>query len=196
MFETVKEFEKQIASFFGAPYAVATDCCTHAIELSLRLDENQQVTCPNHTYLSIPMTFCKLNLAWHFTTNSWQDYYSIGDSRIIDGAVLWQENSYIPDTLMCLSFQFKKHLSLGRGGAILCSKQAEYDWLKKASYDGRHPDYPWTGQNISMLGFHYYMTPETASLGLNKLDTAIHTQPQRWSWYDYPNLQNMDVFRK
>ena len=40
-FETVQEFEKQIAKFYGAPYAVATDCCTHAVELCLRIECQQ-----------------------------------------------------------------------------------------------------------------------------------------------------------
>ena len=35
-FEAVEQFENQVADFFGAPYAVATDCCTHAVELCLR----------------------------------------------------------------------------------------------------------------------------------------------------------------
>ena len=35
--QVVDLFEQKIAGFFGAPYAVATDCCTHALELSLRL---------------------------------------------------------------------------------------------------------------------------------------------------------------
>lgn len=34
---TVELFEIKIANFFGSPYAVATDCCTHAIELCLQL---------------------------------------------------------------------------------------------------------------------------------------------------------------
>ena len=50
-FETVKEFEKQIAKFYGAPYAVATDCCTHAIELSLRIEPLSAMVCPTHTYV-------------------------------------------------------------------------------------------------------------------------------------------------
>ena len=37
------------------------------------------------------------------------------------------------------------------------------------SYDGRLPDVPWREQNISSVGYHYYMTPETAQLGLEKL---------------------------
>ena len=34
-FDKVIQFEKEIANFFGSPYAVAVDCCTHAIELCL-----------------------------------------------------------------------------------------------------------------------------------------------------------------
>jgi dTDP-4-amino-4,6-dideoxygalactose transaminase len=34
-FNTVTEFENQIAEFFGATYAVAVDSCTHGIELSI-----------------------------------------------------------------------------------------------------------------------------------------------------------------
>ena len=32
-YDDVDKLEKTIAEFFGAPYALATDCCTHAIEL-------------------------------------------------------------------------------------------------------------------------------------------------------------------
>ena len=35
-FEIVKKFEDKIAEFFGAPFGVAVDCCTHGIELCLR----------------------------------------------------------------------------------------------------------------------------------------------------------------
>ena len=35
--KSVKEFEVLIANYYGAKYAVAVDCCTHAIELCLRV---------------------------------------------------------------------------------------------------------------------------------------------------------------
>lgn len=35
-FETVKKFENEIAKFYGSPYAIATDSCTHGVELCLR----------------------------------------------------------------------------------------------------------------------------------------------------------------
>ena len=42
-FDKVRIFEEKIASFFGAPYAVAVDCCTHGVELSLRLTNATEI---------------------------------------------------------------------------------------------------------------------------------------------------------
>ena len=194
-FSVVQEFEKQIAKFYGAPYAVATDCCTHAIELCLRVEPVSAMTCPTNTYPSIPMTLEKLGIRWYWGEEKWQDYYYLGNTRIIDAAVYWKENSYLSGTLMCLSFQFQKHLSLGRGGAILCDKEYTYNVLKEMSYDGRLSNVPWKEQDIQNIGYHYYMTPETAQQGIDKLSSAIETKPKTWTSSDYPNLRNMTVFK-
>jgi len=191
----IEQFEKQIAQFYNAPYAIAVDCCTHAIELCLRLTKPLSVTCPNHTYPSIPMTFEKLGLAWTFLDTYWKDYYYIGNTNIIDAAVYWKQDSYIPNTKMCLSFQHKKHLNVGRGGMILLDNHEDYQILKKMRYDGRLDNVPWKEQNIDIFGYHYYMTIETAELGLQRFETAKITQPKQWSWKDYPNLANMKVFQ-
>jgi len=55
-FDKVTEFENTIADYFGSPYAVAVDCCTHGIELCLRLQDIKETLCPKHTYVSVPMT--------------------------------------------------------------------------------------------------------------------------------------------
>lgn len=96
---------------------------------------------------------------------------------------------------MCVSFQFRKHLSLGRGGIILCQNLEDYENLKKMSYDGRLPDIPWASQNISIMGYHYYMTPETAAMGLKKLPEAIATKPRQWTLSDWPDLRKMEIFK-
>jgi dTDP-4-amino-4,6-dideoxygalactose transaminase len=194
-FEVVKEFENKIAQFYGSPYAVATDCCTHAIELCLRVEPVSAMTCPTNTYPSIPMTLEKLGIRWYWGEEKWQNYYYLGNTRIIDAAVYWKENSYLTGTLMCLSFQFQKHLSLGRGGAILCDDENTYNKLKAMGYDGRQPNIPWKDQDIKHIGYHYYMTPETAQLGLDKLPSAIKTVPKKWTSEDYPDLRNMTVFK-
>ena len=194
-FQEVKEFEKQVADFFGSPYAVAVDSCTHGIELCLRLENSNNITIPTRTYISIPFLAKKLNLKWEWREEEWQDYYFLGNTNIVDAAVLWEKNSYIPKTFMCLSFQYRKHLSLGRGGMILLDNEEKSKELKRMSYDGRDPDIPWREQNISSMGYHYYMTPETAQLGLQKLPEAIEQYPKKWTVTDWPDLRNMKVFK-
>ena len=194
-FDVVEQFEQRIAEFYGAPYAVAVDCCTHAVELCLRYKKIQKTSVPKHTYLSIPMTLEKLGLNWKFNDEEWIDYYKLEDTNIIDAAVLWKSNSYIPETFMCLSFQYKKHLSLGRGGMILCDNALDRAELIKMSYDGRPRNAPWNEQQVFQLGYHYYMTPETAQIGLEKLLDAIKTKPNQSKWLDYPNLSKKEVFK-
>ena len=194
-FDVINDFENEIAKFFGAPYAVAVDCCTHGIELCLIDQKVQSITVPKRTYISVPFLANKLNVELNWKDENWQDYYYIGDTNIIDAAVLWKNNSYIPDTFMCLSFQFRKHLSLGRGGMILTDNEEASKRLKKMSYDGRLPNVPWREQNISSMGYHYYMTPETAQLGLSKLPKAITTKPSKWTIEDWPDLTKMKVFK-
>jgi hypothetical protein len=194
-FKVIKKFEEEIANFFGSPYAVAVDCCTHSIELCLRYNKVNKFTIPRRTYLSIAFLGDKLNIDWDWKDEKWIDYYYLGGTNIIDAAVLWKSNSYIPNTFMCLSFQFQKHLSLGRGGMILTDDINARNALKRMSYDGRNPEIPWREQNIDSIGYHYYMTPETAELGLKKLPEAIKNKPIQWVIEDWPDLKEMDIFK-
>ncbi|NBQ96819.1 MAG: hypothetical protein EBT26_01315 [Microbacteriaceae bacterium] len=193
-FNTVTEFENQIAKFFGSPYAIAVDSCTHGVELCLRYTYADYISVPKNTYLSIPFLANKLCIDLLWKNEDWIDYYYLTEN-VIDAAVLWKSNSYVPGTYMNLSFQYQKHLSLGRGGMILLDNEHAAIQLKKMSYDGRLPNIPWREQNIETYGYHYYMTPETAQLGLDKLDTAIATQPKQWTTKDWPDLTKMEIFK-
>ena len=195
-FEVVREFENKIAEFYGAPYAVSVDCCTHGIELCLRLLQTPYMEVPKHTYISVPLLSKKLGIDLKWKDEDWLDYYKIGGTNIIDAAVCWKKNSYVPGHFMCLSFQFQKHLSLGRGGMILTDNATDAKILKKMSYDGREPNVPWRTQNIDTIGYHYYMTPETAANGLKKLPEAIKTEPKQWTITDWPDLSKMKIFNK
>lgn len=192
-FNIITEFEKQVAEYFGAPYAVAVDSCTHGIELCLRLTNATGISVPKRTYISIPFLASKMNIGLHWRDEDWVDYYKVTDT-IIDAAVLWKKDSYIPGTYMNVSFQYRKHLSLGRGGIILTDNEQSAGILKKMSYDGRMPNIPWRDQDIDCIGYHYYMTPETAQLGLDKLPAAIEAKPLQWVVTDWPDLTTMSVF--
>ena len=194
-FEIIREFEEEVATFFGAPHAIAVDCCTHALELCLRYTDTKVITVPKRTYISVPFLAEKLNIDLKWKDENWVDYYYLTDKSVIDAAVLWKENSYIPKTFMCLSFQYQKHLSLGRGGMILTDSESARIDLKRMSYDGRIPDIPWRKQNISTMGYHYYMTPEIAALGLKKMPEAIKKKPRQWKITDWPDLTEMRIFK-
>jgi dTDP-4-amino-4,6-dideoxygalactose transaminase len=188
------EFENLIRDYYGSRYAIAVDCCTHALELCLRYTKPIFSTSPKHTYLSVPMTFMKLNIPFTWNHDDWQDYYYLGNTNIVDAAVYWKQDGYIPGTFMCLSFQFKKHLNLGRGGMILLDDKKAYDVLSKTRYDGRDITIPWAEQDIELLGYHYYMTPETAAKGITEFDRVKDIPPKRWSNENYIDISKMKVF--
>jgi dTDP-4-amino-4,6-dideoxygalactose transaminase len=197
-FNVVTEFENKISEFFGSPYAIAVDSCTHGIELCLRYTKETKINVPKRTYLSVPFLAEKMGLEREWRDEEWKDYYTLnyGNKKIIDAAVLWKKDSYLPNTFMCVSFQYQKHLSLGRGGIILLDNKNDYTQLKKMSYDGRLPNIPWRDQDIDTIGYHYYMTPETAQLGLDKLELAINTEPRKWVVTDWPDLTQIKIFKK
>ncbi len=195
-FTEVEKFESIISNYYGAPYAVSTDSCTHAIELCLRYENYNNLVIPTNTYISVPFIAIKLNLKWKWSNIEWENYYTLGNTNIIDAAVLWKENSYIPNTYMCLSFQFRKHLNIGKGGMILLDNKNAYNALKKMVYDGRTTDKPWAEQDIDTVGYHYYMTPESANTGIKIFEEVKYKQPKIWSYKDYPFLPNMSVFKK
>jgi hypothetical protein len=39
------------------------------------------------------------------------------------------------------------------------------------------------------------MTPETAQLGINKLQKAIEDTPRKWLVTDWPDLTKMEIFK-
>jgi dTDP-4-amino-4,6-dideoxygalactose transaminase len=194
-FGVVTEFEEKLAQFFGAPYAIAVDSCTHGIELCLRYTNAKSIECPKRTYLSVPFLANKLNIDLKWRDEDWVDYYYVTEN-IIDAAVLWKKDSYIPGTFMNVSFQFQKHLNVGRGGVILTDNKEAALELKKMSYDGRLPNIPWREQDIDTFGYHYYMTPETAQLGLSILEDRINSTPRQWVVSDWPDLTEMKIFNK
>ena len=189
-FEKIAEFERALAQFTGAPYAVMTDCCTHAIELCLRYDKSTRVLFPAHTYLSIPMTMHKLGISYDYTDKQWIGEYQFISTRIWDSARLLKQGMYRPGQLQCLSFGYGKPLEIGRGGAVLTDDVEVYDTLKQQCYDGRDLSItPWEQQKIFKIGYHYKPTIEEAVKGLELLPN-IDQEPK---YKEYPNLRNISI---
>jgi len=197
--QVVDLFEKKVAEFFGAPYGVATDCCSHALELSVLILEQPKTTInvPLHTYMSVPMTMEKIRQPWRFIEFPWQDEYRLDPLPIVDAARVWQRNAYSQGTLTCLSFQFKKHIPIGRGGMILTDNIEYYNRLQRMVRDGRDRAMLWVDDDISEIGYHYYMTPEDAARGILLFDELYCTPTDKtWSWEDYKPLTEFTVFKR
>jgi dTDP-4-amino-4,6-dideoxygalactose transaminase len=190
MFDKIFEFERALAEFTGAPYAVMTDCCTHAIELCLRFDKVSRVLFPAHTYLSIPMTMHKLGIEYNYSDKLWTGEYQFIGTRIWDSARLLKKGMYRPGQLQCLSFGYSKPLEIGRGGAVLTDDVEVYDILSQQRYDGRDLSIsPWEQQKVFRVGYHYKPTIEEAIIGLEKLPDVDQTP----KYVKYPDLREIKI---
>ena len=107
MDKVVKSFENEISKFYGSKYAVATDSCTHAIELCLIYERIKKITVPTRTYISIPFLAKKLNIQLEWSTKKWSQYYYIEDTKIIDAAVLWKEKAMSQAHICVSAFNFR-----------------------------------------------------------------------------------------
>ena len=193
--QIVGEFERVVADFFGADHGVATDCCTHALELCLRdLAWQMPLQVPAHTYMSVPMMLDKLGIDYTLTEQHWHETYDLVPDQVIDAATLWRAAGHRRGTLTCVSFQFRKHLSLGRGGMILLDDHDQARRLRRLRHDGRDPEHTQWQQDIAVLGYHYYMTPETAAQGLMAFAQRRDAPYRAWGWQDYRDLRGLSYF--
>ena len=165
-YKIIKMFEEEVSEYTGAPFAVAVDSCTNALFLCCKYLKVEKVTIPLRTYLSVPMSIIHAGGELSFRDNYWKGIYQLEPYPIYDAAKRFTSNMYIPGTFMCLSLHIKKHLStLGKGGIILTDNEEAVQWFKKARYEGRS-EKNYIEDDIEMLGWNMYMTPQQAAHGL------------------------------
>ena len=206
--DIVDIFEKKVAEFAGSKYAVAVDSCSHAIYLALKCIRAVErmtfgggtflfpinlltIIIPRNTYISVlqQMKYAGFDF-FKLKKIKWEGIYQIKPTRVWDAALRWTEGMYIKDSLMCLSFQIKKRIPIGRGGMILCDSKKEYEWLKLARHDGRDLNTPYDDPNhVKMQGWHYYMTPEDAARGIILMDNTPKVNKDQGGWQNYPPLK-------
>ena len=193
MFEKILQFEQALAEYTGAPYAVMTDCCTHAIEMCLRYERVKELVMTPYTYLSIPMTMHKLGIKYYYREEEWAGEYRFHGTRIWDSARRLESNMYRKGTMQCLSFGHDKPLHIGRGGAIILDDQAAYEAIIRMRYDGRDLSIsPWITQQEFRVGYHYKPTPEEAQQGLALLEGLKEYCPPT-KYVEYPDLRTITI---
>jgi dTDP-4-amino-4,6-dideoxygalactose transaminase len=200
----VEEFEKRIAEWCGAPYAVAVESGTAAIFLSLQWKKKKWgsiagVEIPKHTYPSVPCSIIHCGGTVEFSDKEWSGEYELDVLNIWDAALRFKKNMY-HEGLQCLSFHIKKHLPIGRGGMILTDDKEAYEWLKKARFDGRSP-IPLAEDNFTMLGWNMYMQPADAARGIQLFEVLRQKYPDgmedlKVEEQGYPDLSKFPIYQQ
>ena len=194
----VKLFEESVAKYTGAKFAVSVDSCTNALFLCCKYLEVEKITIPSKTYLSVPMSILHSGAEVIFDqsieTNQWQGIYQLKPYPIYDSAKRFTSNMYIENSYMCLSFHIKKQLGIGKGGMILTDNAEAVKWFKKARYEGRSEKF-YKEDNIDMLGWNMYMTPQQAAHGLSLMQNYPIHVPDSIEIGGYRDLTEMPVFK-
>jgi dTDP-4-amino-4,6-dideoxygalactose transaminase len=192
VFSKIKEFEKKLSNFTKAPYVVTTDCCTHAIELCMILDDVKSCSFTTFTYLSVPQTMRKLNIDFSLIDETWIGEYQFHGTRVWDSARRLEPGMHRPGQLQCLSFGYSKPVDISRGGAILLDNEDDYIKLSKMRYDGRDLDIsPWEEQIEFTMGYHYKLNPEECIRGMDALDKYIQTNNYLPKKVIYPDCRKL-----
>lgn len=195
--DIVTIFEEKLAKYSNSKYAVATDCASNALFLCLKYRQaSGKVTIPAHTYVSVPMQIYHAGCEPRFEDTPWSGIYELKPWNIFDSAARFTKDMYVKaDALQVLSFQIKKRLPIGRGGAILTDSEDAYRWLKLASYDGRDLRLPYDHDaHVESVGWHFYMTPEDAARGIWLMDRIPEKNPDMMDWHHYPDVRKWPVF--
>lgn len=194
MFDALFEFEQRLAEYTGAPYVVATDGCTHAIELCLRYDQVKSCRFTAYTYLSIPQLMCQLNINYELVEERWTGEYQFYGTRIWDSARRLQPDMYRHNTMQCLSFGYGKPMHLGKVGAILLDDVEAYDILSRWRSDGRDLNIsPWQQQTNFGVGYHYCPTLEDCAHGAELVSRFSQVQYETPRHVAYPDLRELSI---
>jgi dTDP-4-amino-4,6-dideoxygalactose transaminase len=166
----VTHFEEEVSDYCGYNYGIACDSNTNAIRLVLHYLKitNQDITIPSKTYVSVPNQIILSGNRPKFEDIKWKGLYPIGETGIIDAATaLYKEMSEgYEDKYMILSFHLKKILNIGQGGMILTNDKDFEEWVRPMIYDGRHKNKLYQDDEFECIGWHMYMSPESAKRGL------------------------------
>jgi dTDP-4-amino-4,6-dideoxygalactose transaminase len=185
-------FEKTLAEFTGAPYVVATDCCTHAIELCFRLLNIKECSLPAHTYLSVPQTLRLLGVDYQLNFYMWLGEYRFKETPVWDSARMLRPGMYRAGQYQCLSFGPGKPLDNTRGGAILLDNEEHYKRLKRMSNDGRDLSFArWEEQETFEQGYHYMMRIEEAESAMIKLQAYQERGQFAPEYRPYPDCREL-----
>jgi len=210
IYKITEDFEKALADYTGAQYAVTLDNMSNALFLTLYYEyhvnksiTSDEITIPNRTYPSVPCEIIHAGLKVNFKKvkgKTISGAYQLEGSNVWDSALSFTADMYKPGSHMCVSFTGPyKHFKLSKGGAILTDNYDAYLWFKRARYSGRR-ECSYHDDNLDMLGWNFYMMPELAARGLLLMNQFYNTDGSKKHNADlelpYPDLSKFEIYTK
>ena len=187
-FEVVKMFERSLAEYCGAPYAVALNSCSAAIKMALRVGTEDHIILPSKTYRSVYIAARQLGYSVEFSDHDWEGMYRLSPTNVLDAALVLYPNMYIEGTMMCLSFHPQKPLALSSGGGAILHDSPKLDvWFRRQRWDGRQEGVAIQEDEL-IDGDHCYMFPAQAAEALHKLNIYNTRPPAKIPHPDYEDL--------
>jgi dTDP-4-amino-4,6-dideoxygalactose transaminase len=205
VYKITQAFEKALSKYTGAPYVVCVDNESNALFLALTFNRvaGKTIGIPCRTYPSVPCEIIHAGAQVSFLPvrgTTLRGAYHLVGSDVVDSALRFTADMYVPGTYTCLSFTGPyKHLKLGKGGAILTDNKEAYEWFKRARFSGRH-ECSYHDDVLDMLGWNFYMMPEIAARGLLLMTQFYDLSGKPFSNEDkelpYPDLRQFKVYTK
>ena len=199
-FQVVRDFERAVCEYTGAPYCVTTNSCTMALLLAVKWyreqarDDAEVITIPSRTYVGVPMSIINAGAEVAFREEEWLGMYQLSPLPVFDSARWFSGGMYYPGQMQCVSFHATKILGDTQGGAILLDNGEADRWLRRMRFDGRSEGVPPNKDCFTEIGYHCYMSPDVAARLLHKLSVLPkHNKPLPND--DYPDLSMFKVFR-
>lgn len=223
-FQVVRDFERAVADYTGAPYVVAVNSCSMAILLAvawhLRTDPHagyqdhggyQQlrpaIEIPRRTYISVPMSIIHAGGRPTFRDEDWVGAYQLKPLPVWDSARLftfgmWTRNALTAGFalgrgkggMVCTSHHWSKTLGIQQGGCILHDDPEADAWLRRARFDGRTEGVAPKDDAFTQVGWHCYLSPEVAAEGLVRIQHLPRHNAPLPS-DQYPDLSTLEIFK-
>ena len=199
-YTAVEEFERELAAYTGAPYAVSCTSCTVALQMALMWFKTQKnnpevaVSIPRRTYVGVGHAVVNSGHKIRFRDEDWSGAYRLAPYPVIDSARWIYKRMYVPGTIMALSFHWTKQLSVGSGGALILNDPIMTDWLRRVRFDGRQAGVAPRDDIFDVPGLHCYMSPMTAAEALTRL-AVLPAQNDPLPNSDYADLSLSPYFQ-
>lgn len=193
-YRVVGEFESALCAYTGAKYAVAVNSCSSALLIACAYHLRNQrinVSLPKRTYASVPMAVIHAGGIPIFEHYDWNGSYRLWPLPVFDSARRFTSGMFLDGSFQCVSFQTSKILGLEQGGAVLHDDSQADDWLRRARFDGRLNA---SEKAPKQVGWHCYMNPSTAAIGLQRLSCLPLHNPDQCGSEAFEDLSRLGIW--